>query len=144
LTVDFWTTKCIKCPAALEKLNTLATGVPQVLFLSCVLNDKEIAADIVEESGWENMTHIYIEPSVKEALKQQFGFTEVPYCIVIDSVRTLDPDSPHPPQSSCVLASGNPKSLDIQAILNAQLSGARAAVQETQPLTSDAFASDDF
>jgi hypothetical protein len=70
-------------------LNELALELPDVLFVSCVLNDKEIAADILEDSGWENMTHIYIEPNIKDTLKSQFGFTEVPFCLVIDSVRTF-------------------------------------------------------
>ena len=87
--LDFWTTKCVKCPAALEKLNHMAVEFPDVLFVACVLNDKEMAEEIIEESGWENMTHIFVESAVKESLKAQYGFSEVPFCLVIDSVRIL-------------------------------------------------------
>jgi hypothetical protein len=77
----------VKCPAALEKLNRLASELTDVLFIACVLNDKEVAEEIIEESDWENMTHVFIESAVKESLKAQFGFSEVPFCLVINSVR---------------------------------------------------------
>lgn len=74
---DFWTTKCTRCPAALEKLNEIARNYSSDLFISCVLNDKEVATDIISDGSWENMTHIYVEPEIIESLKSQFGFTEV-------------------------------------------------------------------
>lgn len=64
----------------------MAASYPEIFFVSCALNDKEVAIDIIEESEWGNMTHLYVEPAVKEALKAQFGFTEVPFCLVIDQV----------------------------------------------------------
>lgn len=64
----------------------MTSTYPEIFFASCVLNDKEVAADIIEESEWGNMTHLYIEPAVKDALKSQFGFSEVPFCLVIDEV----------------------------------------------------------
>jgi hypothetical protein len=44
-----WTTKCVRCPAALDKLNAEAAVHPEVAFLSCVLDDPRAAAEIVEE-----------------------------------------------------------------------------------------------
>lgn len=51
--VDFWHTKCVKCPAALEKLNEEAaeSAADDVIFVSCALSqgpgNKEVACDVV-------------------------------------------------------------------------------------------------
>ena len=51
--LDFWHTKCVKCPAALDKLNTEATNYPSqdVLFISCALSQGDgnfgVAEDVV-------------------------------------------------------------------------------------------------
>lgn len=48
LVIDFWTTKCVRCPAALSKLNDEAATRQDVVFCSCVLDNKDIAADVVD------------------------------------------------------------------------------------------------
>jgi hypothetical protein len=51
--IDFWHTKCTRCPAALEKLNGEAgkAGNEDVIYLSCALSqgegNHEVAADLV-------------------------------------------------------------------------------------------------
>lgn len=36
--IDFWHTKCTRCPAALEKLNTEAATSNDILYVSCALS----------------------------------------------------------------------------------------------------------
>jgi thiol-disulfide isomerase/thioredoxin len=36
--VDFWHTKCVRCPAALSKLNSLVESYDSVLFVACALS----------------------------------------------------------------------------------------------------------
>lgn len=44
-----WTTKCVRCPAALDHLNGEAAAHPEVAFFSCVLDNPDVAVEIVEE-----------------------------------------------------------------------------------------------
>jgi thiol-disulfide isomerase/thioredoxin len=51
--VDFWTTKCVRCPAALDRLNNEAeTMSDKAIFVSCALSqgdgNKEIVSDLVD------------------------------------------------------------------------------------------------
>lgn len=46
--LDFWTTKCVRCPSALSKLNEEAPRYEDFIFCSCVLDNKEIAVDVIE------------------------------------------------------------------------------------------------
>mmetsp|Transcript_18239 Transcript_18239/g.26667 ORF Transcript_18239/g.26667 Transcript_18239/m.26667 type:complete len:159 (-) Transcript_18239:205-681(-) len=132
MVIDFWTTKCTRCPAALDKLNDMAEEKPDVVFVSCCLNDKEVAADMVD-GNWENMTHIFVEPEIKEQLKSKFAFSQVPYCVVIS-------------QNNEVLASGSPRDMDINQILNSasNITSTENPKNQTDPFSQSAFNSDDF
>jgi thiol-disulfide isomerase/thioredoxin len=145
LSLDLWTTKCVKCPAALEKLNRLALEFPDVLFVACVLNDKEMAEEIIEENEWGNMTHVFVESAIKESLKAQFSFSEVPFCLVIDSVGSclLPPSSPYS-QAHIVQAFGNPKNLNLPEILKVGSETGGVAETSANSLTTNVFSSDDF
>ena len=64
MVVDMWTTKCVKCPAALSKLNDeaakCASSTTAPLFVSCALSqgagNRELVADMVE-GEYEALTH---------------------------------------------------------------------------------------
>ncbi|CAM9490955.1 unnamed protein product, partial [Ectocarpus fasciculatus] len=103
LVIDFWTTKCVRCPAALSKLNDEAATRQDVVFCSCVLDNKDIAADVVD-GEWENMIHLFVDVDTKERLKDQFKFSQVPFCIVADDKLK-------------VVASGNPKEINLASAL---------------------------
>lgn len=53
--VDLWHTKCTKCPAALEKLNSLTESFDdsQVLFIAAALSqgdgDEDMVGDLIQE-----------------------------------------------------------------------------------------------
>lgn len=51
--IDLWHTKCTRCPAALDKLDSAAEANPDIVFISICLSqgDKnfDLAVDMVEE-----------------------------------------------------------------------------------------------
>lgn len=103
IVIDFWTTKCVRCPAALSRLNEEAPNHDGAAFFSCVLDNKEIAVDVVD-GEWENLTHLYVDSETKDNLKLQFQFSQVPFCIIAD-------------KNLKVLAAGSPKDIDLCAAL---------------------------
>jgi len=110
MVLDFWTTKCVKCPAALSKLNEEAEedSSADLVFVSCALSqgegNRELVADMLED--WESMTHVFMEPGAKEAAKNAFAFAQVPFLLVVS-------------KSGAVLGMGDPKSTDYKALLAA-------------------------
>lgn len=88
--IDFWTTKCVRCPAALGKLNEEAAGT-DALYIACALSqgegNKEDVMDFTQD--WENLTHVFAEIDVKEEMKATFGFTAVPFYVVFDEDGTI-------------------------------------------------------
>jgi len=93
MVIDFWTTKCTRCPAALTKLNGEA-GLAEnddVVFLSCALSqgdgNYEVAADLVCDGSFDALTHVFMDVAVKETAKAAFGFTSVPFYVVVGKVR---------------------------------------------------------
>lgn len=127
--IDFWTTKCVKCPAALGKLSEEASQAKNsgadVVYVACVLDSKDVAADIVEETEeWASLLHVFMDFETKEKLKSEFGFSEVPFCIV----GACDKE---------ILGSGNPKDMNIPKLLN-QSDLTKGA------LDNNIFSNDDF
>mmetsp|Transcript_6805 Transcript_6805/g.12631 ORF Transcript_6805/g.12631 Transcript_6805/m.12631 type:complete len:200 (-) Transcript_6805:167-766(-) len=111
LVIDFWTTRCERCPAALSKLNDLAGEMNKEgrgedsLFLSVCLDDEEFGKELVEEGDWGNMTHAFMEPKEKEAAKAEWGFSAVPFLVVAVQGR--------------VIAQGSPKVVTLEVIQEA-------------------------
>jgi thiol-disulfide isomerase/thioredoxin len=132
MVLDFWTTKCVKCPAALEKLNEEAEEAcsDDVVYVSCALSqgegNKEMVRDLVGD--WGSMTHVFMDLETKERAKTDFGFTQVPFYVVISK----DGD---------ILGKGSPSSIDHKALL-ATATKVNPAITETIP-TSDIFTLDE-
>jgi len=110
LVLDFWHTKCTRCPAALEKLNIEAEKAlyDGVIFASCGISVEDGDIDLVSEmceGEWENLTHLYMTKDEKETAKAAFGFTAVPFCIVIDT-------------SGNIIFKGDPKLADFESLLS--------------------------
>ena len=61
-----------------------------------------MVADLVGE--WENLTHTFMEVETKELAKTAFGFSQVPFYVVVSS-------------SGVVLGQGDAKSVDYNALL---------------------------
>ena len=86
LVTDFWTTQCVKCPAALDKLNEMATEHPDVQFVSICCDSLDGAREIVEqddEPRWSSVQHFFMNKEDKEKAKKLLGFARVPFYVVL-------------------------------------------------------------
>ena len=114
MVLDFWTSKCVKCPAALERLNEEAEEVDgtAVVYVSCALSqgegNKALVADMVGD--WEHLTHTFMDLENKEAAKKAFGFAAVPFYVVVS-------------REGVVLGKGDPKAVDHVKLLAAADAG---------------------
>lgn len=87
--IDFWTTKCTRCPDALDKLNEMAQDpkYKDVQFISIVCDKLDGARDIIEEQDdlrWQNVNHYFMDKDDKEKAKEILGFKQVPFYVVMD------------------------------------------------------------
>ncbi len=87
---DFWTTKCTRCPDALDSLDAMAT-LPEyanVNFTSIVLDECDGARNILEEPDekqrWSNINHYYLDKDFKEIAKATLGMKQVPFYVVLN------------------------------------------------------------
>lgn len=86
-TTDFWTTKCVQCPAALDKLNQLATDYPEVQFVSICCDSLDGAREILQRHDaprWDAVHHFFMNKADKERAKKLLGFASVPFYVVLD------------------------------------------------------------
>lgn len=87
---DFWTTRCVRCPAALDKLDALAANdrYANVQFLSVCCDKADGAREIIDKSAepkWQNVHHYFMEQQDKETCKKMFGFASVPFYVVVNA-----------------------------------------------------------
>lgn len=87
---DFWTTKCVRCPDALDNLDKMAT-LPQyagIQFTSIVLDECDGARNIIEtpdkQPRWTNIQHYYMDKNFKEHAKTTLGMKQVPFYVVLN------------------------------------------------------------
>eukprot|EP01038_Epipyxis_sp_PR26KG_P007111 gene7111-9704_t len=106
--IDFWHTKCVRCPAALEKMNQNAASLENgdTMFIACALSQGEGNEEDVKDlsADWDGLIHLFMDLTGKEQAKTSFGFNSVPFCVVFD-------------QNGLIVASGDPKSFDYISIL---------------------------
>ena len=112
MVIDFWTTKCTRCPAALEKLNEEACMAENsdILFVSCALSQGKdnyaMAADLVCDNGsFSELTHCFMDLETKETAKATFGFASVPFYVVVD-------------KRGVILGMGEPKSVNYRSLID--------------------------
>ena len=87
--VDFWTTRCTRCPDALDKLDELAQDprYEDVNFVSICCDKLDGARTILEqeeEVRWQNIDHYFMDKEHKEQAKKILGFRQVPFYLVVD------------------------------------------------------------
>ncbi|KAL3915785.1 MAG: hypothetical protein SGILL_005484, partial [Bacillariaceae sp.] len=85
----FWTTKCTRCPDALDKLDDMAQDpmYENVQFISICCDKLDGARDIIEkeeELRWQNVSHYFMSKDDKETAKKILGFKQVPFYVVLD------------------------------------------------------------
>ena len=121
MVIDFWTTKCTRCPAALEKLNDEACLAENadILFVSCALSQGEdnyaMAADLVCDNGsFNELTHCFMNMETKEIAKATFGFASVPFYVVVD-------------KRGVVLGMGEPKAVNYRTLIDNAATATAAA-----------------
>jgi thiol-disulfide isomerase/thioredoxin len=90
VSADFWTTKCTRCPDALDKLDKMAQD-PQyanVQFISICCDNCDGAREIIDketERRWQHVSHYFMEPGDKEKAKKILGFKAVPFYVVVNA-----------------------------------------------------------
>eukprot|EP00985_Skeletonema_marinoi_P006936 scaffold3030_cov106-Skeletonema_marinoi.AAC.4 len=87
--IDFWTTKCTRCPDALDQLNELATDerYKKVKFASIVCDSCDGARNIIDKEDsprWDKVSHFFMDHDHKEEAKKILGFKQVPFYVVLD------------------------------------------------------------
>ena len=111
MVIDFWHTECVKCPAAIERLNEEAESDigNDTIVICCALSrgegNKEMVSDLV--CDWENMTHVFMDMEMKEEAKKLLGFTAVPFYVVVD-------------KNGNITGKGDPKKIDYMELLNTE------------------------
>lgn len=135
LVLDLWHVKCVRCPAALTKLDGLARAHPGVKFAACALSlcdkpdgpsDDEVGQqDVIDliDDMWENLTHCYMSLDEKLSAKAELGFTSVPYCVVFGADGTI-------------LFKGDPTNADLEAVLSPKPAPAVATKKVVTPVTN--------
>lgn len=88
---DFWTTKCTRCPDALDKLESMAQDpkYENVRFVSICCDKLDGARDIIERENdlrWQHVDHYYMDSIHKEQAKKILGFKSVPFYVVVDEM----------------------------------------------------------
>ena len=89
LVLDFWNTRCVKCPSALAKMDSLASkNSASVLFVACALSlgSQSTVEDIAElVETLPNLEHVYMDFDTKERVKRALNFTSLPFAVIYDS-----------------------------------------------------------
>lgn len=92
LVIDFWNTRCVKCPGALTKMDALAANfLDRATFAACAFSlnsTTEGTIDHVTElvaDAFPNLRQLYMEFETKEALKAVLEFNALPFAAVYDS-----------------------------------------------------------
>eukprot|EP00611_Tribonema_gayanum_P031185 TRINITY_DN8916_c0_g1_i1.p1 TRINITY_DN8916_c0_g1~~TRINITY_DN8916_c0_g1_i1.p1 ORF type:complete len:268 (+),score=42.23 TRINITY_DN8916_c0_g1_i1:72-806(+) len=100
--LDFWTTRCTRCPSALNKLDAAAAAgaTPNVAFISVNLDDFE-AARALTAGKWTNMLHVAVDEGAREVLKERLGMQAVPFYVLVS-------------RGGLILASGAPKDVPVE------------------------------
>lgn len=138
LVVDVWTTRCERCPAALDKIEKLAAAeaglspeaaaapgrVPVAYASVCAGLEVDMAEELVEEGEWDHISHTYAEPDAKAALKAAWGFKAVPFVAVVDV-------------SGKVVATGSPAKMDLPALVLQASSAVPEPVPVPEPVLEE-------
>ena len=89
--IDLWTTRCTRCPAALDTLNQFADDVSgiatsNIQCISICCGDRlDGAREIIEATKmprWGAVQHYFMSYNDKERLKQLLNFRQVPFYVV--------------------------------------------------------------
>lgn len=120
LVLDFWTTRCVRCPAAISHLDEEAPKHAGVTFATCAMSLNSTTEGTQEqvlellEGQWENLKHCYMTFEEKEAAKATFGFSSVPFSVVFDA-------------DGAILFKGDPKDINFKTVFDTKPTAAAPA-----------------
>eukprot|EP00316_Scyphosphaera_apsteinii_P021761 CAMPEP_0119299210 /NCGR_PEP_ID=MMETSP1333-20130426/1322_1 /TAXON_ID=418940 /ORGANISM="Scyphosphaera apsteinii, Strain RCC1455" /LENGTH=174 /DNA_ID=CAMNT_0007300567 /DNA_START=38 /DNA_END=562 /DNA_ORIENTATION=+ len=114
MVLDFWHTRCTNCPAALNKLDRMASSgkYPGVVFAACAISlgtdmtDQEHTLEMLD-GEWESLKHLWMSFDEKEIAKAEYGFSSVPFCAVFAT-------------DGSVVSMGDPQSIDFTVLTAAK------------------------
>mmetsp|Transcript_8099 Transcript_8099/g.11664 ORF Transcript_8099/g.11664 Transcript_8099/m.11664 type:complete len:190 (-) Transcript_8099:415-984(-) len=106
--IDFWTTRCTRCPDALDKLDAMKNEAKysNVEFVSVCCDKLDGAREIIEKDDrprWSNVQHYFMDETTKEEAKQVLGFKSVPFYVVLN-------------EKGEIIQKGNSKQVDFEDI----------------------------
>ena len=96
---DFWTTRCPRCPAALDALDERAAHMKMTgaatkyhstnIYSICCGESTELARRIIQqgdlcEPQWTYISHYYMDTASKEIAKRHLGFDFVPFFVFVN------------------------------------------------------------
>eukprot|EP00903_Cladosiphon_okamuranus_P006246 g6130.t1 len=94
--LDFWTTRCVRCPAALDALEGLALkakgespGAAGVKYVSLNLDNLEGARGMLSGGRWPSLSHLFAggydesSETLLERFKARAGLKSVPFYVVL-------------------------------------------------------------
>ncbi|RHY54352.1 hypothetical protein DYB30_009709 [Aphanomyces astaci] len=100
--LDFWSTTCVRCPAAIAKLLThykksqssiSATTIQYVLINT---DNAVMGWDLVQDHEWVpfgSIVHLHVTVAVKESLKAFMAMKQMPHHVLLDVVHlSIAPD----------------------------------------------------
>ena len=87
--IDFWTTRCTRCPDALDRLNERAqkADVDAIAFVAICCDQLDGAREIMEkddELRWSSISHYFMAHEDKETAKRVLNFKSVPFYVVLN------------------------------------------------------------
>ena len=100
--VEFWTTRCERCPVALADMEKRAAGIPEssttaAMVVACALATSDDASAelrkaqtlVCDDEAFPHLRHLFMTWPQKEEAKRRFGFQTVPHCVVFDRAGTV-------------------------------------------------------
>lgn len=90
--IDLWHTKCIRCPAALDRLDEEAMQHPEVQFIACALSlgvEGEVEKVQQMTARWPHLRHLFLSEDSKEMMKERFAFSSVPFAFAVSKVTRI-------------------------------------------------------
>lgn len=78
--VDFWSTTCQNCPAAVDRLQEEAKNRGDTVdFIMINTNSMELAKPMIEKRGWHLGRHYHVSLPTKEAIKTFLAMKTLPH-----------------------------------------------------------------
>ena len=137
LNEDFWTTKCTRCPDALDNLNSMAQQpeYANVHFSSIVLDECDGARNIIEtpddQPRWSHINHYYMDRDYKENAKDVLGFNQVPFYVVLN-------------ERGEIIQKGSKKQIDFKHIPGVESEETKEEEIESEPMERVFCMDEDF